>query len=68
MSVLIGLYSNENYHLRNGLSDLIANVIEYLIKNRSENEENYTTNAKKLLEHLIARDLDKTAHCRSNVL
>lgn len=33
---MIGLYDNENYHIRSGLSDVITNVIEYLIKESKE--------------------------------
>ena len=36
LSAFINLYDNENYHIRNGLSELITNVIEYLIKESKE--------------------------------
>ncbi|CAK56283.1 unnamed protein product (macronuclear) [Paramecium tetraurelia] len=70
LSSMIGLYDNENYHIRSGLSDVITNVIEYLVKESKEqnDDEVLLLNANNLTKSLISRHLDKTALCRSNVL
>ncbi|CAD8143743.1 unnamed protein product [Paramecium octaurelia] len=70
LSAFIGLYDNENYHIRNGLSELITNVIEYLIKESKEqdSDELQLSNANNLIKQLVDRHMDKTALCRSNVL
>ncbi|CAK82169.1 unnamed protein product (macronuclear) [Paramecium tetraurelia] len=70
LSAFIGLYDNENYHIRNGLSELITNVIEYLIKESKDqdSDEFQLTNANNLIKQLLDRHMDKTALCRSNVL
>ncbi|CAD8060420.1 unnamed protein product [Paramecium sonneborni] len=70
LSAFISLYDNENYHIRNGLSELITNVIEYLIKESKDqdSDELQLANANNLIKQLIDRHMDKTALCRSNVL
>lgn len=38
LSALIGLYDNENYHIRNALTDVITSVIEYLVREQDVEE------------------------------
>jgi condensin complex subunit 1 len=56
LSTFMELYDNENYHLRNALTDIISFVIEHLTKdNEKDDEENHMNARNKLLDTLLSK-------------
>jgi len=66
LSTFIELYDNENYHLRNALTEIIAFIIEHLtIDNEKDDEEVHLNARNKLIETLLSRQHDKVAFART---
>jgi condensin complex subunit 1 len=55
LSSFIELYDNENYHLRNALTDIICFIIEHLTNDHEkDDEENHLNARNKLIETLMS--------------
>ena len=50
LSTFMELYDNDNYHLRNALTDIISFIIEHL----KDDEENHLNTRNKLIETLLS--------------
>jgi condensin complex subunit 1 len=70
LSNLMQLYECENYFLRNALTEIITNVIEYLVVNQDIQHDQEAAQAArlKLVDTLLFRQHDKVAFSRQSIL
>ena len=55
LSTFMELYDNDNYHLRNALTDIISFIIEHLTNDHEkDDEENHLNAQNKLIETLLS--------------
>lgn len=75
LSCFIKLFDNEAYSLRNAITEILGNIILFVLTHNKEdqtenldNEENHLKAKKNLLDTLITRIYDKNSYSRSCVL